>query len=97
MDAWSFVEFGGANEKNIVVLPLLVLMGGPAALAQNGKSTGAPAASSPLSTIPEAPIGHRQPRASDFPDEKRLNDPNAPVNREDDALDKKIKSICRGC
>jgi hypothetical protein len=84
-------------KRKLVVLSVLVLMGGPAALAQNGKSTVAPAASSPLSTIPEAPIGHRQPRASDFPDERKLNDPNAPVNREDAALDKKIKSICRGC
>ena len=84
-------------KRTIVVLPLLVLMGGSAALAQNGKTTGNPAASNPLSTIPEAPIGHRQPRVSDFPDERKLNDPNSPVNREDAALDKKIKSICRGC
>jgi len=43
------------------------------------------------------PIGHRQPRASDVPSEKNLSDPSSPVNKEDAALDRKIKSICRGC
>jgi hypothetical protein len=46
---------------------------------------------------PEAPIGHRQPRADQLPSEKNLSDPNAPMNKEDAALDRKIKSICRGC
>jgi hypothetical protein len=45
----------------------------------------------------EAPIGHRQPRADEVPSEKNLSNPNDPVNREDAALDRKIKSICRGC
>jgi uncharacterized protein YfaP (DUF2135 family) len=45
----------------------------------------------------EAPIGHRQPRASDMPDEKKLQDPNDPLTKENRALDQKIKSICRGC
>jgi hypothetical protein len=44
-----------------------------------------------------APVGHRQPRADQVPSEKNLNDPNSAANREDAALDKKIKSICRGC
>ena len=44
-----------------------------------------------------APVGHRQPRADQVPSEKNLSDPNDPVNREDAALDRKIKSICRGC
>jgi hypothetical protein len=47
--------------------------------------------------IPEAPIGHRQPRAGDVPNEKGLSDPNSAQNKEDAALDRKIKSICRGC
>jgi len=29
--------------------------------------------------------------------EKNLSNPNNPVNKEDAALDRKIKSICRGC
>ena len=44
-----------------------------------------------------APVGHRQPRADQVPSEKNLGNPNDPVNKEDAALDKKIKSICRGC
>jgi hypothetical protein len=47
--------------------------------------------------LPQAPVGHRQPRAGDVPNEKNLSDPNNPVNKEDAQLDKKIKSICRGC
>jgi len=47
--------------------------------------------------LPQAPIGHRQPRAGDVPSEKNLSNPNDPANREDAALDRKIKSICRGC
>jgi hypothetical protein len=47
--------------------------------------------------IPEAPVGHRQPRADQVPPEKNLSNPNDPANKEDAALDRKIKSICRGC
>jgi hypothetical protein len=71
---------------------LLVLIGGPAAFAQGGSSTD-----QKNSTVIQAPIGHRQPRASDVPSEKSLSDPNNAANKEDAALDKKIKSICRGC
>jgi hypothetical protein len=49
------------------------------------------------SGVPEAPIGHRQPRRGDIPNEKNISDPNNTANKEDAALDKKIKSICRGC
>ena len=45
----------------------------------------------------QAPVGHRQPRASDVPNEKNLSDPNDPLSKENAALDRKIKSICRGC
>jgi hypothetical protein len=45
----------------------------------------------------QAPVGHRQPRASDVPSEKNLSDPNDPLSKENAALDRKIKSICRGC
>jgi hypothetical protein len=60
--------------------------------------TGNPKSSSNLAgTSREAPVGHRQPRADQVPSEKNLSNPNDAVNREDAALDKKIKSICRGC
>jgi len=83
--------------KLISTMVLLVLVGGPAAMAQTGSNTGSPGAANQPRSIPEAPIGHRQPRADQVPPEKDLGDPNNPVNKEDAALDRKIKSICRGC
>jgi hypothetical protein len=47
--------------------------------------------------LPEAPVGHRQPRADQVPDEKNLGDSNDPIDRENAALDRVAKSICRGC
>jgi hypothetical protein len=47
--------------------------------------------------VREAPIGHRQPRADQVPPEKNLSDPNDPLSKENAILDRKIKSICRGC
>ena len=47
--------------------------------------------------IEGAPVGHRQPRAEQVPDEKNLGDPNDPINRENAALDRMVKGICRGC
>jgi hypothetical protein len=83
-------------QKLIVTMALLALIGGPAAMAQTGK-TGSSGASQPQ-PMREAPIGHRQPRADEVPpSEKTLSDPNNPANKEDAALDRKIKSICRGC
>jgi hypothetical protein len=80
----------------ITSVALLVLIGGPAAIAQTGDRGGSSTAVKSQS-IPQAPIGHRQPRASDVPPEKNLNDPNDPVSKENAILDRKIKSICRGC
>lgn len=73
---------------------LVFLMLGSAAMAQNNSGSSS---SKPPRAVPEAPVGHRQPRADQVPSEKNLSDPNDAVNREDAALDKKIKSICRGC
>ena len=47
--------------------------------------------------LPDAPVGHRQPRADQVPSEKNLMDPNDPVNKENAALDRMINGICRGC
>jgi hypothetical protein len=76
-----------------LITTLALLMFGSAALAQTGGKT---AATTPPPSR-EAPVGHRQPRADQVPSEKNLSDPNDPANREDAALDRKIKSICRGC
>jgi hypothetical protein len=80
----------------ITTMALLALIGSPAAMAQTGTNTGSPGATNPAPPR-EAPIGHRQPRAGDVPNEKNLNDPNDPLSKENALLDKKIKSICRGC
>ena len=82
--------------KLIATIALLAAIGGPTAIAQTGGG-GSPGASKQPSTPREAPIGHRQPRADQLPPEKNLSDPNNPMNKEDAALDRKIKSICRGC
>jgi hypothetical protein len=74
---------------------IMLLIAGPAAIAQTGG--GASRGASQSQSTREAPIGHRQPRADQVPSEKNLSDPNNPVNKEDAALDRRIKSICRGC
>jgi hypothetical protein len=83
--------------KLIMSMALLALIGAPAAMAQTGSRTGTSGAANQPQPTRDAPIGHRQPRAGDVPSEKNLSNPNDPVNREDAALDRKIKSICRGC
>jgi hypothetical protein len=79
--------------KLLMTMMLLALAASPAAIAQTGNQPTASPRQGPL----PAPVGHRQPRADQVPSEKNLSDPNNPVNREDAALDKSIKSICRGC
>jgi hypothetical protein len=81
----------------IPTMALLALVGGPAAMAQTGGNTGSSGAANQSQMPREAPVGHRQPRASDVPSEKNLSNPSDPMNKEDAALDRKIKSICRGC
>jgi len=83
--------------KIVVAMSLLFLFGG-AAVAQTGGTKGSTSTSGATSgSPPPAPVGHRQPRVGDVPDEKNLSDPNDPLSKENQALDKKIKSICRGC
>jgi hypothetical protein len=87
-------------QRLIMSMALIILIGGPAAFAQSGGTSSYPKSSTNStagSGVPQAPVGHRQPRAGDVPNEKNLTDPNSAMNKEDAALDKKIKSICRGC
>jgi hypothetical protein len=79
----------------ITTMAFLALIGAPA-MAQTGSNAGSSGAANPAPAR-EAPVGHRQPRVSDVPSEKNLSDPNDPLSKENAALDKKIKSICRGC
>ena len=78
----------------IATMALTLLIGGTAAIAQ---TKGAGTSGAPSSTIPEAPIGHRQPRADQVPSDKSLINPNDPLAKENAILDRKMKSICRGC
>ena len=78
----------------LLTITLLFLVTSSTAIAQTG--TGSSSSLDKQSPWP-APVGHRQPRADQVPSEKDINNPSNPANREDAALDKKIKSICRGC
>jgi hypothetical protein len=78
----------------LIATGLLILVAGGAALAQSGRSSNS---SANTTRSNEAPVGHRQPRIGDVPDEKNLSNPNDQANKEDAELDRKIKSICRGC
>src|ERR1700737_2737065 len=93
--------------KLVTTIALLALVDTSVAIAQTAGSPN-PAApppnpAAPPSTnpdkqlLPEAPVGHRQPRADQRPAEKNLMDPNDPANQDNAALDSKIKGICRGC
>jgi hypothetical protein len=88
-------------KKTIISMALLALMGAPGAIAQSG-SKGTSVGSTINGTVPEAPVGHRQPRASDVPNKTSdvPNEKNSTIDllaKENAMLEKKIKSICRGC
>jgi hypothetical protein len=86
--------------KLITTIALLALIDTSMAIAQTAGSQN-PSASPPSTNqrmLPEAPVGHRQPRADQVPSEKNLTgDPNDPITRENAKLDRAVKSICRGC
>ena len=86
--------------KWIMAIALLALVDMTAAAAQTVGSS-APAAAPPMNSerrfLPEAPVGHRQPRTDQVPPENDLMNPNDPINRENAALDRMINGICRGC
>jgi hypothetical protein len=82
--------------KLLMTMTLVALVASPAAIAQTGNRDSTSSSSQKQTPWP-APVGHRQPRIDEVPPEKNLSDPNNPVNREDAALDRSIKSICRGC
>jgi hypothetical protein len=83
--------------KTIPIAVIALVLAAPGVLAQNKSGTpgpGTPSAASGSSIIPQAPIGHRQPRANEVPSAEEKGYVESP---EDKALDRKIKSICRGC
>jgi hypothetical protein len=85
--------------KLITTIAVLALVATSVAIAQTAGSRN-PAA--PRSTnsgqqlLPgDAPVGHRQPRADQVPSENNPMDDS--INRENAALDRMTKGICRGC
>jgi hypothetical protein len=84
--------------KALLSMALIVLIGAPAGFAQSGggSSTTVKNSGGGGGSVLPAPVGHRQPRAADVPDEKNVN-PNDFLAKENATLDKKLKSICRGC
>jgi hypothetical protein len=88
--------------KLITTIALLAPIDTSVAVAQTvglgNSSAPHPQSTNPDSRLPPAPVGHRQPRVEQVPDEKNLTgDPNDPINRENAALDRMTKGICRGC
>lgn len=90
-------------KKLIIATTILTLAGGAFAFAQSGSGAGSSSGGPANPSVPpaltpdqrvtgQAPVGHRQPRRSDAVD----GDINQ-VDPQDAALDRKIKSICRGC
>jgi hypothetical protein len=87
-------------QKLIMMIALLALVDTSAAMAQSAGSrnpAAVPSMSSDQQSLPEAPVGHRQPRADQLPSEKNLMNPNDPVNQQNAAVDRIINGICRGC
>ena len=82
--------------KILLITTLLVLAAGPAAIAQTGTTNPSSPSLDKQGPWP-APVGHRQPRADQVPSENNVSNPNDAASREDAVLDRKIKSICRGC
>lgn len=89
--------------KSIPIMVVFSVFGISVALAQNttpgmttgaGSSANSSSSSSKAGRIPEAPVGHRQPKASDVPTGAEGTYSESAQDKE---LDRKIKSICRGC
>lgn len=81
-----------------VLAMTVVLVAAPVAFAQSGRNAAggglsAPAAApSPGTGVMQAPVGHLQPRR-----DPSLGEQPYQATAEEKALDRKIKSICRGC
>jgi hypothetical protein len=84
--------------RSAVISALLLAALGSTAIAQSGQNaagTGGTSIQGSDSRM-QAPIGHRQPRPSDFTNEQRANSIDQ-ISPEDAALNRKLRSICRGC
>ncbi|MBN9596774.1 MAG: hypothetical protein J0G36_15640 [Afipia sp.] len=80
--------------KSIPVAAMALLLAASGAFAQSKSGSSGPSATSSSGAVTPAPVGHRQPRAADVPS---AQEKGYTESAEDKALDRKIKSICRGC
>jgi hypothetical protein len=73
-----------------------VLLSSGIALALTGAvSSDAQCANNGVSGPSQAPVGHRQPSARDVPEQDTSAD--SATKKLDQELDRKLRSICRGC
>ena len=78
-----------------VLAMTVALVTAPGAFAQSGRTgagSSAPANSTMGTGVMQAPVGHLQPRR-----DPSVGDQPYQATAEEKALDRKIKSICRGC
>lgn len=82
--------------KTIVIATAIVMsFAATAALAQsNAGSTSGGTSATGTGGPAAAPVGHRQPKRADVPE---INTDQARNDAADRELDRKIRSICRGC
>jgi hypothetical protein len=84
-------------QRLIATLVALVFLGGGAVFAQSGTTTQSGKKPKLIQGVPEAPVGHRQPTKADVSPNSKDSKDAFGADAEDKALDRKIKSICRGC
>jgi hypothetical protein len=78
----------------ILALPGLLTYQGAVAQPRDQTTGAAPRTEERL--VPQAPVGHRQPRAADIPDSLEKTAADRERERKDRELDKRLR-ICRGC
>ncbi|RTL48638.1 MAG: hypothetical protein EKK40_17265 [Bradyrhizobiaceae bacterium] len=79
---------------SLLALPALAQGVGGSGLSAPANPTVPPSLAPSGMGTPQAPVGHFQPRRDAVPQENNNPYQESP---EDKALDRKIKSICRGC
>lgn len=80
----------------ITTITFLASIGSPLAIAQTATNTNtASSDAANQQRMREAPVGHRQPRG--VLQGKNVSDVNILPDKEDIALDRRLRSICRGC
>lgn len=81
--------------KTVVIATAIVMsFVSAAALAQGNAGTSGGTSAAGSTTVIQAPVGHRQPKRGDVPD---ATSDQAKIDAADRELDRKIRSICRGC